>query len=361
MPATSRAARARTWTVIMAGGVGARFWPLSRRARPKQLLDLFGGGSMLRRTFDRLTPLIPPERQVIVTGRILGDPIRAALPELPPANVLEEPTGRNTAAAIGWAALDIARRDPDAILAVLPADQFIVDGDAYRGLVDVAVEAAAEGRIVTLGIPPTRPETGYGYIRAGAPIAGPLCTVDAFKEKPDLPTALSYLDEGGYYWNAGMFFLPASLVLDELARFEPELLAGLQALYDGGPPDVDRLDAVYPTLKSISIDYAVMERSDRVAVIPGEFGWSDVGSWRTLYDFRADEADSFRRGEVIEIDGGGNVIFADEGVVATVGVSDLVVVHTPDATLVCPRESAQRIREVVTALKAGPDALKRLL
>ena len=361
MSAPSRTARDRTWTVIMAGGVGARFWPLSRRARPKQLLDLFGGGSMLRRTFDRLAPLVPAERQLVVTGRILGEAIRAELPELPAANVLEEPTGRNTAAAIGWAALDIARRDPAAILAVLPADQFIVDGDAYRGLVDEAVDAAGEGRIVTLGIPPTRPETGYGYIRAGAAIAGALHEVDAFAEKPDLARALAYLDEGGYYWNAGMFFLPAALVLDELRRFEPELLDGLQTLFDGGPPDAARLDAVYPTLKSISIDYAVMERSDRVAVIPGEFGWSDVGSWRTLYDFREADTASYTSGDVIEIDGGGNVIFAEEGVVATVGVRDLVVVHTRDATLVCPREAAQRIRDIVAALKSGPDELKRLL
>ncbi|MGM0574815.1 MAG: mannose-1-phosphate guanylyltransferase [Myxococcota bacterium] len=340
------------WTVIMAGGVGSRFWPLSRAARPKQLLDLFGDGSMLRATFERLEPVVPPERQIVVTGRILGDAVREALPEVPPANVLEEPTGRNTAPAIGWAALEVRRRDPDAILAVLPADQHIVDTDAYRRVVRRAVEAAAEGRIVTLGIPATRPETGYGYIRAGETIDGEVRGVREFKEKPDRETALRYLKEGGYLWNAGMFFMPADLGVSELRRHEPDLAEGLDSLFEGdAPPTRERLSSVYPTLKSISVDYAVMERSDRVAVIPGDFGWSDVGSWRSLWDFRPEGEPSFTRGRVIEIDGGDNVLFADEGTVATVGVRDLVVVHTRDATLVCPRAEAQRVKDIVKTLE----------
>ncbi|MCB9727574.1 MAG: mannose-1-phosphate guanylyltransferase [Deltaproteobacteria bacterium] len=349
----------RTFAVIMAGGVGSRFWPLSRARRPKQLLDLFGHGSMLRATFERLAPLVPAERQLVVTSALLGDAVRQALPELPPANVLEEPTGRNTAPAIGWAALEVQRRDPAGLLAVLPADQFIADVPRYREIVTQAISACAADRIVTLGIPPTRPETGYGYIRAGASAACPeapeLREVAAFHEKPDLDTALEWLASGGYLWNAGMFFLPATLALSELARYEPELARGLDALYDGGaPPDAARLAAVYPTLRSISIDYAVMERSDRAAVIPGDFGWSDVGSWRTLWDFRPEGAESFSRGRVIEIDGGGNVLLADgDGLVATVGVRDLVVVHTADATLVCPREASQRVRDIVTALQSG--------
>lgn len=335
------------WTVIMAGGVGSRFWPLSRRARPKQLLELFGGGSMVRRTVDRLLPLVPAERQVIVTGRVLGDAMRQALPELPATNVLEEPLGRNTAPAIGWAAAEISKRDPDALLAILPADQLIVDEDAYRDTAAQALEVAAQGRIVTLGIPPTRPETGYGYIRGGAPLTGGALSVEAFKEKPDLNTALQYLSEGGYYWNAGMFFASARLIADEMALHAPEVAEGLKRL------DHESLDAVYPELPSISIDYAVMERSDKVVVIPGSFGWSDVGSWRTLWDYREAGSSTYEMGDVLEIDGGGNVLFAEGGTVATVGVSDLVVVHTPDATLVCPRDSAQRIREIVDALRAS--------
>ncbi|MDP6942693.1 MAG: mannose-1-phosphate guanylyltransferase [Myxococcota bacterium] len=335
------------WTVIMAGGVGSRFWPLSRRTRPKQLLDLFGGGSMVRRTVDRLLPLVPAERQVIVTGAVLGDAIREALPELPPANILEEPCGRNTAPAIGWAAAYIRRLDPDALLAILPADQLIVDEDAYRTTASQALEAAAQGRIVTLGIPATRPETGYGYIRSGAPLADGVLSVEAFKEKPDHDTALQYLADGGYYWNAGMFFAPADLMLDEMARYAPEVASGLDRLNSESP------ETVYPQLPSISIDYAVMERTERIAVIPGMFGWSDVGSWRTLWDFRGEDSSTYRMGDVVEIDGDGNVLFAEGGMVAAVGVSDLVVVHTPDVTLVCPRESAQRVREIVAALKTS--------
>jgi mannose-1-phosphate guanylyltransferase len=344
-----------TYAIIMAGGIGSRFWPLSRATRPKQLLDLFGEGTMLRATFERLAPLIAPERQLVVTSAALGASVRAALPELPPENVLEEPTGRNTAPAIGWAALEVLRRDPAGLLAVLPADQYITDVARYRQVVSEAVAASVSGRIVTLGIPPTRPETGYGYIRAGAavdcPEAPTLREVAAFKEKPDLDTALAWLAEGGYLWNAGMFFLPAGLAQAELARFEPALAADLGRLFAHGPPDPATLAAVYPTLKSISIDYAVMERSDRTAVIPGDFGWSDVGSWRTLWDFRAPGRETFTQGRVIELDGSGNVLFAEgDALVATVGVSDLVVVHTRDATLVCPREASQRVRDIVAAL-----------
>ena len=172
-------------------------------------------------------------------------------------------------------------------------------------------------------------------------------SVEAFREKPDLDTALQYVADGGYYWNAGMFFAPARLILDEMALHAPDVASGLQRL------DTEPLDVVYPELPSISIDYAVMERSDRVAVIPGKFGWSDVGSWRSLWDYRDEGAETFAMGDVLEVDGGGNVLFAEGGTVATVGVRDLVVVHTPDATLVCPRESAQRIREIVDALKAA--------
>ncbi|MEZ4265172.1 MAG: sugar phosphate nucleotidyltransferase [Myxococcota bacterium] len=347
-----------TYAVIMAGGIGSRFWPLSRATRPKQLLDLFGQGTMLRATFERLAPLIPPERQLVVTSTTLGQAVRDALPELPAANVLEEPTGRNTAPAIGWAAHEVLRRDPAGLLAVLPADQYIAHVPRYRDVVSQAVAACEKDRIVTLGIPPTRPETGYGYIRAGAPQtcaeAPDLRAVAAFKEKPDLDTAMAWLAEGGYLWNAGMFFLPATLALAELALHEPTLAADLGRLFKDGPVDAARLAEHYPALTSISIDYAVMERSERTAVIPGDFGWSDVGSWRTLWDFRPDASETFSRGRVIELEGSGNVLFADgDALVATVGVSDLVVVHTADATLVCPREASQRVRDIVTALQSG--------
>ena len=339
------------WTLIMAGGVGSRFWPVSRQARPKQLLDLFGDGPMLRVTAERVAPLAPLERTVVVTGEVLRAAVSAALPGLPPDNLLCEPCGRNTAPAVAWAAELIRRRDPDALLMVLPADQHIADVPAYQATCRLALDAASRGAIVTLGIPPTRPETGYGYLQRGAPWHLPgVFEVGAFKEKPDLDTALAYLADGRYAWNAGTFFMPAGLFLDELARFEPEL-AGAVAAMDAA--DVAR---VYPTLKKISIDYAVMERSAKVVMVPGEFGWSDVGSWTSLFEHAPAGGASFSRGRVIERDGRGNVLFAaDGGLVATVGVSDLVVVHTRDATLVCPRDDAQRVREIVDQLVAAGD------
>ncbi len=344
---------AKLWSVIMAGGVGSRFWPASRAARPKQMLDLFGQGSMLRMTYERVLPLASADRQVVVTGSILGDAIRAELPELPADQVLCEPCGRNTAPAIAWAALEIARRDPDAVLMVLPADQFIADVPRYQEVAAHAARAAAEGSIVTLGIPPSRPETGYGYIKRGEARGEGVYAVDAFKEKPDRPTALTYLADGGYYWNAGMFFMPAALILEELRRFEPELMKLLDTV------SADNIETLYPQLKKISIDYAVMERTERIAVITGDFGWSDVGSWRSLWDHRPAKQTTFQSGDVIEIDGSGNVLFADGGTVAAIGVHDLVVVHTPDATFVCPREEAQRAREIVDALTK--DGKKELL
>jgi len=334
------------WSVLLAGGVGSRFWPVSRAARPKQLLDLFGDGPMLQVTLERARPLAPPERTLVVTSEALAGAIRALLPEVPAAQVLAEPLGRNTAPAIAWAALEALKRDPEAILMVLPADHHIVDVAAFRAVAQQALQLAASGTIVTLGIPPTHPETGYGYIQRGQPLthgAGEAFMVRAFIEKPDLDTALSYLALGGYDWNAGMFFVKASVLLDELARYRPDLHAAMVA--------ADDIVVAYPTLPSVSIDYAVMERSSRIAVLPGVFGWSDVGSWRSLYDHRGAAA-SFTQGDVLEVDGGGNVLFADGGMVATVGVSDLVVVHTRDVTFVCPRDQAQRAKDVVTALSA---------
>lgn len=337
------------WTIVMAGGVGSRFWPMSRAARPKQLLDLFGDGPMLRTTVERVLPLCPFERQVLVVGELLRDAVRAILPEVAAANVLCEPVGRNTAPAIGWAARHILERDPDAVLMVLPADQHVADVVAYRAVCARALTAARDlDAIVTLGIPPTRPETGYGYIRRGEPLGDGVFRVAEFAEKPALATAAAYLADGGYVWNAGSFFMPARLFLSELARFEPALSSGLAALTP------DNLHDHYPTLTRISVDYAVMERSERVVMVPGSFGWSDVGSWRSLWDFRGPDATTFAHGDVIELDGGGNVLVAaDGGLVAAVGVRDLVVVHTRDATLVCPREEAQRAKDVVTALEAA--------
>lgn len=342
---------AHTFSVLLAGGVGSRFWPVSRALRPKQLLDLFGEGPMLRRTFERVADLAPPERTIVVTSGSLAPAVRALLPEVPPDRILAEPSGKNTAPAIAWAATVARRLDPDATLMVLPADHHIADVPAFRATLERAL-AHAHDHLVTIGIVPTHPETGYGYIQRGAAHADGARSsfafggagayrVAAFAEKPDLATAARYLAGGEHLWNAGMFFMRADLYLAELARHRPALAAQITA--------ADDVLAVWSELESISIDYAVMERSDRILVVPGSFGWSDVGSWRSLADHA--QGPSFHHGDVLELDGTGNVLFAEHGLVVTVGVSDLVVVHTADATLVCPRDAAQRTREIVQALE----------
>jgi len=328
------------WSVLLAGGVGSRFWPVSRAARPKQLLDLFGEGPMLRATMERVLPLAPAERTIVVTSEALAPTIRALLPEVPADQVLAEPSGKNTAPAITWAATVALARDPDARLMVLPSDHHIADVPAFRATAALAL-ARTDSHLVTIGIVPTHPETGYGYIHRGEPLDDAAYAVKAFVEKPDLATAAAYLAGGEHLWNAGMFFMSARLFLAELAAHRPKLhtqIVGAQSIL-----------AVWGELESVSIDYAVMERSSRIATLPGTFGWSDVGSWRSLYDHRGDQA-SYHLGDVVELDGGGNVLFSEGGLVATVGVSDLIVVHTPDATFVCRRDDAQRAREVVDVL-----------
>lgn len=328
------------WSVLLAGGVGSRFWPVSRAARPKQLLDLFGEGPMLRATLARVLPLAPAERTLVVTSSALAPAVEALLPEVPRAHILAEPSGKNTAPAIAWAAKVALAADPDAVLMVLPADHHIVDVEGFRRTAAQALRKV-DDHLVTIGIVPTHPETGYGYIQLGELLDDGVYAVRAFVEKPDLATAAAYVAGREHLWNAGMFFMKARLFLGELARHRPTLgakILGAQNILE-----------VWPELESVSIDYAVMERSDRIATLPGSFGWSDVGSWRSLYEHRAH--DSYHMGQVIELDGHGNVLFAEDGLVATVGVSDLIVVHTAGATFVCPREQAQRAREVVQALE----------
>jgi len=332
-----------TYVAVIAGGSGSRFWPISRPEQPKQLLDLFGDGPMLRKTIERLSSVVPVERVLVVTNTEIGDRVRSILPELPGENILEEPLGRNTAPAIAWAAALVERRHPGALLAVLPADHHILPVDTFQEDVCLALKTAREGYVVTIGIPPTRPETGYGYIRVGESLSAGVARASGFFEKPDVGTALRYLEAGDYLWNGGMFFASAKVFIEELRTFEPAMMAAIEPLADHPTPA--SVDATYRTLSSISIDYAVMERSDKVAVVPARFGWSDVGSWNALYAFREEGETSYHRGAVVEMEGEGNVLYAEGGAIAAVGLNDMIVVHTPQATLVCPRHMAQRVRE----------------
>lgn len=354
---TTTSSDPRVYAVVMAGGQGTRFWPLSRGKTPKQLLPLAGGEeSLLRATVRRIADLVPPERVLVVTGLGLRDAVLAELPELPPENVLAEPVGRNTAPCVGWAAATVARRDPAGVLAVLAADHFIRDEPGYLEVVRRAVRTAASGELVTVGIRPTRPETGYGYLEVGEPLTDGVFRAKRFVEKPDRARAEDFLRAGTFLWNSGMFFFRADVVLAAIERFLPQLARGL-AEYDVAAKAGEEAAAVartYATLPSVSIDTGVMERAEQVAVVPGDFGWSDVGSWTTAYELAdKDAAGNALPSDAVAVDSERNYVRAPHGkLVALVGVADLVIVDTDDALLVMPRERAQDVRAVVDALRA---------
>lgn len=341
--------------VIMAGGSGTRFWPASRRARPKQFLNIGGDRSLLRQTAERVAPLVGWQNIVVVTGAVHADHARQDLPELPRDHVLVEPTGRNTAPCIGWATRSIRARDEDACLAVLPADHYIADGDAFRRHLQAALRSARQsGRITLLGLVPTRPETGYGYIERGALAAEvdglPVHEVARFVEKPDRDTALGYLSAGTYLWNSGMFVFLARAMEQAIQTHLPELAAGLDRL----DRDPGALAAVYPTLPAISIDYGVMEKASGVRVLPASFPWSDVGSWDAAYEVHAKDAQAnVLLGDTIAIDAKRSYVDARAGrTVAVIGVEDLCVVDTGDAVLVTRAGRSQDVKHVVDQLTA---------
>lgn len=344
------------YAVIMAGGSGTRFWPLSRASRPKQLLPLGGGDtSLLRATQRRISPLIGPEQTFVVTSTTLAEQIRNELPDVPRANILAEPTGRNTAPCVGWAASVIARRDPDAILAVLPADHHIGDEPRFLASIERAMEAAAAGDMVTIGIRPERPETGYGYIELGEELSAGVHRARRFVEKPDELRASQFLAAGRFLWNSGMFFFRAKDMLSAVRKHLPGL-GDMLAQYDAAALTGDELALVertYAELPDVSLDHGVMEKASRIAVVPGEFAWSDVGSWTSAWELaERDEHENALSGEAVTIDAYRSYVRAPAGkVVALVGVEELVVVDTEDALLIMPRSRAQDVRAVVSALR----------
>lgn len=338
------------YVVIMAGGSGTRFWPASRRAHPKQFLTIGSDRSLLRQTVDRVLPVCGPERLLIVTAAVHAEHAHAELPELPEENILVEPVGRNTAPCIGWATRTIVRRDAEARIAVLPADHFIADAAEFRAHLQAAL-AAATDRIVLLGLIPTQPETGYGYIQRGEPereASGKrFYRVVRFVEKPNRSTAEQYLASGDYLWNSGMFVFPAKVMEREIRTFLPDLAAGMDRLEQGGS-----IEREYPLLPSISIDYGVMEKARDVLVLPSNFPWSDVGSWDAAMDvYPSDPAGNVVLGDALLAGVRGSMIDARAGrLVALVDVEDLIVVDTPDALLVVPRGRSQEVKRVVEAL-----------
>ncbi len=349
------------YAVIMAGGAGTRFWPASRSARPKQLLPLAGrsGEPLIAASVRRILPICPPERVVVVTARHLTGAMRAALPDLPEANFLAEPAPRNTAPCIGWAAATLLRRDPEAVIMVLPSDHFIADEDGFRATLLRAASAAQSSAVATIGITPTRPDTGLGYIEKGEPSGEGAFAVQRFIEKPDLARAETFLASGRHLWNSGMFFFRASSMMGLLRTHAPELAAGLARIERAAAlgQEAAEVESTFPSLPSISIDYAVMEKAEQVTVVAGSFGWSDVGGWQSAWELADKDADgNAAPASAIVVDAHGNLVTdlgagAGDRVVALVGVDNLAVVLTDDALLIIPRERAQDVRSVIDELK----------
>jgi mannose-1-phosphate guanylyltransferase len=357
---SSSSEKARTWALVMAGGAGTRFWPMSRKARPKQLLPLLGGRSLLAATVDRLAPLVPAERILVATSAAVVGAVRAELPQIPPDNIVAEPAGRDTAACIGLFAWRLAATEPDAAMVVLPADHVIPDGAALRSALAAAVEVATErGALLTLALTPTRPETGFGYLDLGPPVTGTsghaVHPVRRFIEKPTRERAVDLLARELCCWNSGMFAWTVAAIVAAIRTHLPELAAGLDALAVAAARDgwAAALERHYPGLPRTSIDFGVMEKAEQVMAIPVSFAWSDVGSWPGLAEVLPATASGTAVGDVVAVDCADSVLVSDGPLLAAIGVRDLVVVATRDAVLVVPKADKERVKELVAMLERG--------
>lgn len=366
--------------VIMAGGRGERFWPLSRRARPKQLLTLDGGRSLIQQAVTRVLPLTGPERVLIVTGQEYAETIRSQLPELPASSVLVEPAGKNTAACVGLATVHLQRAGgpwgDDPIMMVLPADHVVRDAEAFRRVMRAAAHCAREHPLVTVGIWPTRAETGYGYIemgeRMGLALGYDVYRVDRFVEKPDVAQARRYVASGRHLWNSGMFVWRMHEIRRAIAEHLPALHEGLERMARawGTPEHGDVAARAFASLEPVSIDYGILERAREIVVLPADFGWDDAGSWPALERLFSPDEDGnvVRGGRHVGIDTSQCIVYvngepsrdadrpgapARPRLVATLGVRDLVIVETEDVTLVCAKEQAQDIKRLLAKLRGG--------
>jgi mannose-1-phosphate guanylyltransferase len=343
----------------MAGGSGTRLWPLSRQNRPKQALKLIGQRTMFQHAVDRIAPIFPPERILVVTRSEHASMLMDQVPELLPENCIVEPEGRGTAPAIGLAAIHLRRNDPDAMMAVLTADHYIADTAGFRQALVAAALVAEDRHLVTLGIKPTSPSTGYGYIQQGASLGTvdgfPTFQVERFVEKPNLETATMMMESGKHSWNSGMFIWRVDRILDEFQRQMPEFYAQLTKVEAtlGMPAYEATLNHIWPQVTKQTIDYGVMEGAKDVAVIPVSIGWTDVGSWGSLLALLpADENGNILVGPHVGINTRDILAFGEKRLIATIGVQGLVIVDTEDALLVCTKEQEQQVRELVNKLES---------
>jgi mannose-1-phosphate guanylyltransferase len=352
------------YALILAGGNGTRLWPYSRSGKPKQFLSLHGERTMLQHTVERILPIIAPEHIYIATGAAYVDLVAEQLPEVPCENILAEPSGRGTAPCIGWAALHLRRRDPNAVMAVLSADHRIERADLFCDILSAAEVLAQQGLLVTLGITPTEPSTGYGYIKRGERLgqdgAHTPHRVAAFVEKPNTERAQAYIESGDYFWNAGMFVWRADRVLEELRQHSPRVSQPLEQIDTGIGTSHERtvLEAAWKQIENVAIDVAVMERTSYAAVIPADLGWSDVGDWAALADtLPRDDIGNAVLGQHVGIDTRGSLIYGNGRVIATIGLENFVVVDTHDVLMICPRDRVQDVKALVAQIRQQHEPL----
>lgn len=347
-------------SVILAGGGGTRFWPLSRQNKPKQLINLSGNDIMLNDTILRYESVISPENTLIVTNNSQAELLSKILIErVPRENILKEPIGRNTAACILYAALVIQKKFGDAVMVVLPSDHYFIDVEGFRQILAKTCEVAeTTGKLVTIGIKPTFPATGYGYINFNKQVNINLpentYEVNEFVEKPAFEKAKKYMESGDYLWNSGMFVWKASVILENFRRYLPRLYNSFMKIYEhlGTEKEEEYISKVYPTLQSTSIDYGILERSDEVLVVPGDFGWNDVGSWDALGAiFKPDDEGNIVKAKHLSINTKNSIIYSNDRLIATIGVENLIIADTNDALLICPKDKAQEVKDIVDMLK----------
>jgi mannose-1-phosphate guanylyltransferase len=346
------------YVVIMAGGKGTRFWPRSRTSFPKQLLDITGGRTMIQETVNRLLPLVSIEKVLVVTNIKQVNDLKLQLPDMPERNIIVEPVGRNTAPCICLASTRVLREDPEEIMAVLPADHYIGDAEGFCTCLEKAAEVARiSSSLITIGVSPRMPETGYGYIQFNGQdwknIKG-VHRVEHFHEKPELKQAEKFLKQGNFLWNSGMFVWKAADILNEIENHLPDMfknIASVDKFWD--TPDIDEaIASAYKSIESISIDYGVLEKSANVLVMKADFGWNDIGSWSAVHDISQKDKDlNTLRGDVIAIDSKDIFVYSPKKLTAVVGLRDVIVVETDDALLVCDRHRAQDVRKVVEILE----------